>query len=73
MVIAMGQLDGNVAVITGGTEGALRAVDLRLLAMTASFGPTMTGRFLAIVATLDGFGGCDGTAGAGRVAAGGEA
>jgi hypothetical protein len=30
-------------------------------------------RFLAIVATLDGFGGCDGTAGAGRVAAGGEA
>ena len=30
-------------------------------------------RFLAVVATLDGFGGCDGAAGTGRVAAGGEA
>jgi hypothetical protein len=31
------------------------------------------GRFLAVVATLDGFGGCDGALWAGCVAAGGEA
>ena len=44
-----------------------------LLAMTACAGPTMTGRFLAVVATPEGFGGCDGAAGTGCVAAGGEA
>ena len=36
-------------------------------------GTRIEGRFLAVVATPDGFGGCDGAAGTGRVAAGGEA
>jgi hypothetical protein len=39
----------------------------------AGRGVAVARRFLAVVATPDGFGGCDGAAGTGRVAAGGEA
>jgi hypothetical protein len=43
------------------------------LVRTVLFGPARTGRFLAVVATPDRFGSCDGTAGTGGVAASREA
>ena len=46
---------------------------LTAIVLIVGLGAIIAGRFLAVVATPDGFGGCDGAAGTGRVAAGGEA